>query len=83
MRCMYTMQICDAWVIPLCSPQGCVGHNLHQTTSNCGSSKQFHVQKTHDDTEDSCKTAIVEQMLEPGDEKHTKPHRADEHFRGI
>ena len=28
MRCMYTMQICDAWVIPLCSPQGCVGHKI-------------------------------------------------------
>ena len=25
---MYTMQICDAWVIPLCSPQGCVGHKI-------------------------------------------------------
>ena len=28
MRCMYTVQICDAWVIPLCSPQGCVGHKI-------------------------------------------------------
>ena len=34
---MYTMQICDAWVIPLCSPQGCVGHNTKAPT---GKSKE-------------------------------------------